>query len=1594
MKKRILAWLLCAAMVAVMLPMPAAKAAEADQYGGTVDSAGVLTFEEGRTYVPLGAYAGRTDITKVIFPNSMVDIYASAFDGCENIEQVDMSSLIRTIGEKAFYDCKKLASINLPASVEDIGISAFHGCESLTSITIPQGVQDIRDYTFKWCKALTSVSIPNSVTSIGVQAFGSCESLTAVTIPNSVLDVGEAAFNWCSDLTSISFQSNNTSFGYGVFERCDKLTDVLLPGEQISISAAMFLNCASLSNISLPDSLTSINNSAFRGCSNLPNLNIPGNVESIGIRTFEGCTSFTSMTIPSRVTSVSEALFCNCTNLTSVAFLGSITNIDASAFSGCTALASIVIPASVTDMGGGVFNNCTSLVSVTIPEGVAELNSNVFNNCQSLTSVTLSEGLTTIYALAIHNCTALASIGIPNSVTSMDVYETANSWGSLEGCIGLKSITVGTGMSGKTMCFPKNADGNYETWTLATDSGVVLSPAAPAGLVTIPQAGTYHAASYTAGPSDSVCEIVGGSQYDTLDEALYLVQSGETIRLLSDIDNYSGMIPSGMEGIYYGISVDGIDITFDLNGHHLNIVNPSGAALIVKRSGSVFLTGLGEFNVNGANGVVITAPAEGKTSSVTVTNVASADSGVLLTCRGDITVRGSIVSEGQYGVLASDNSAGSVTVNGNVTTTQGGIGAYALYDKTILIKGSISASGDDSRGAYAATGGHVHVEGGVTVSGNNSYCAFATNSGSITVDGSASVTGAGCYGAYAYGSSNVAAGEDLTVSGTGGVGAFASAGGAITAEGAIMADTYVQVNSTVKAAGDYSSVEGGYLIYTETGDPNGTLVKVKIAIVTVAGTAADDTAILQIDNKTPSARDKTWELSVTSGTVKAGVSASDVTMTGLPAGLDYTAAKGAGNTIVITLTGAAATALTADAALTATIKGSAVTEADAQDSAGISLRLWYVGEGTTIVLTNEAGALIDKLITAGHEDDNLYEVLEALQPYSSGAITNRFMQTLSSNPIDREIFTPTLNTGHFDVNYPVCINADGTVATNPIYGRDYHGDEGYTTTGSNMDGVGTVWVTAAGSPADYIDAGEVEGEPITRHYKAFAVLWMPELPAVTTDAVESSGVTHSSADVSGGVTDAGTTAVTERGFVYGTSASPTTAGTKVTAALGTGAGAFSAALTGLASGTVYHVRAYAISGAGTAYGEDRTFTTQSDGGGGGSGTQTYNAEVKEGSATSETLQVTVDTASKTGTAILGAAKAATLFEAGNAYMVMPSIPGVSAYTLELPASALDAGQKSGALTLSTGFGSVAIPDNMLGSLTGTDGKTAGIAIGQGDKSNLTDAERAAVGDRPLVQLTLTLDGVQTAWNNPAAPVTVTIPYTPTAAELQNPESILIWYLDGSGKPVCIPNGHYDPVTGTVTFTATHFSPYAVGYNPVSFNDVASGAWYEKAVSFIGARGITTGTGNGNYSPNAKLTRGEFLVLLMRAYGIEPEENPTDNFSDAGDTWYTNYLAAAKRLGISTGIGDNRFAPGKEITRQEMFTLLYNALSVLGRLPGSTSGKTLTDFSDASEISPWSKDAMAFLIEAGIVTGSKGRLNPAGTATRAEAAQVLYNLLTQ
>lgn len=299
--------------------------------------------------------------------------------------------------------------------------------------------------------------------------------------------------------------------------------------------------------------------------------------------------------------------------------------------------------------------------------------------------------------------------------------------------------------------------------------------------------------------------------------------------------------------------------------------------------------------------------------------------------------------------------------------------------------------------------------------------------------------------------------------------------------------------------------------------------------------------------------------------------------------------------------------------------------------------------------------------------------------------------------------------------------------------------------------------------------------------------------------------------------------------------------------------------------------------------------------------------------------------------------------------------------------------------------------------------TIGAAADSGDvtltvrkvaSSELSDKYQALVGSRPVYDLTVSKGG-KTVSDFKGGHATVTIPYTLKTGE--NPNAVVIYYLSDGGKLIAV-RGHYDADLKAVIFKTTHFSKFVIGYNPVSFNDIADSAWYKNAVDFIAARDITTGTGNNMFSPEAKLTRAQFVVLLLNAYQIstqnQGESSQILNFSDAGNTYYTDYLLAAKALGIVNGVGNNMFAPEKEITRQEMFVMLYNALKVIDEVPSYVNNTQLSSFNDADKIAVWANEALSSLVKTGTVGGYNNNLNPIATTTRAEIAQVLYNLLSK
>lgn len=388
---------------------------------------------------------------------------------------------------------------------------------------------------------------------------------------------------------------------------------------------------------------------------------------------------------------------------------------------------------------------------------------------------------------------------------------------------------------------------------------------------------------------------------------------------------------------------------------------------------------------------------------------------------------------------------------------------------------------------------------------------------------------------------------------------------------------------------------------------------------------------------------------------------------------------------------------------------------------------------------------------------------------------------------------------------------------------------------------------------------------------------------------------------------------------------------------------------------------------------------------GSTATATVTPTVKNGAATASVP------ASQVTSALEQAQKAAKASgETPKVEIKLANTSGISSAAATIPQASVNSlvSGNVGGLTVTSGIGSVSFDAAALTTISGASSGDVTVSVARVDAATLPAAVQSLVGSRPVYEFSVTSGGKTISQLGGAA--TVSVPYTLGAGE--DPNAVIVSYLNASGNLETVLSGRYDAASGTLTFTTTHFSKYAVGYNKVTFADVSDAAWYTDAVTYLAARGVTGGTTDTTFTPDATLTRGQFITLLLKAYGIEAIDGAADNFADAGSTYYTGYLAAAKQLGITSGVGNNNFAPTQTISRQQMFTLLYNALNALGQLPESDSGKALTDFTDSGSVAPYAQKAMAYLVEAGVVGGKNGFLLPQNSSTRAQMAQVLYNLL--
>lgn len=182
-------------------------------------------------------------------------------------------------------------------------------------------------------------------------------------------------------------------------------------------------------------------------------------------------------------------------------------------------------------------------------------------------------------------------------------------------------------------------------------------------------------------------------------------------------------------------------------------------------------------------------------------------------------------------------------------------------------------------------------------------------------------------------------------------------------------------------------------------------------------------------------------------------------------------------------------------------------------------------------------------------------------------------------------------------------------------------------------------------------------------------------------------------------------------------------------------------------------------------------------------------------------------------------------------------------------------------------------------------------------------------------------------------------------------------------------------------------------NPESnmkFVDVTADKWFYDAVEYVFQKGYFKGTSETTFSPNATMTRAMFVTVLGRMAGVPENREANTKFADVNkDSYYAGYVAWATEQGIVMGTSATTFSPNAKVTREQMAVLLYRYAKYAGA-DVSADGGVLHAFADATSVSEWAEEAMAWATDRKILIGTGNGLKPRAQATRAQGAQMIFN----
>lgn len=174
--------------------------------------------------------------------------------------------------------------------------------------------------------------------------------------------------------------------------------------------------------------------------------------------------------------------------------------------------------------------------------------------------------------------------------------------------------------------------------------------------------------------------------------------------------------------------------------------------------------------------------------------------------------------------------------------------------------------------------------------------------------------------------------------------------------------------------------------------------------------------------------------------------------------------------------------------------------------------------------------------------------------------------------------------------------------------------------------------------------------------------------------------------------------------------------------------------------------------------------------------------------------------------------------------------------------------------------------------------------------------------------------------------------------------------------------------------------------PLLFTDVKTGDWHRDAVAYVFSKGIMSGASDTKFEPDSRINRGMIVTMLHRLEGTPA--SALSAFTDVlADQYWAEAIGWASLNGIVQGYSDTEFRPSREISREQLASILYRYAQLKGY--DTSEQADLSAYADAADVSGYALDGMRWAVAKGLISGvTESTLAPGGSATRAQAAMIL------